>query len=274
MELASPLPLDASGQPKTAVDEVQYKLQNGVDFYNGAEKVRKGDVCIVTSHRIAVIDAERRGPLQWHLSQVTSISSEEAGFFVGSAKIVIAVKEMSGPARAGVFKLSFKSGGRDAVLESLNKARERRSWVPAVPPADAAKAKAEPQAVMALPGIRGIIIKEKEALRHDAELARDAFSDLGELEKHAKSLVALAETYAAEIQRKKAAAAAAAASAAEGGAAAGGGSPSPLDADASSDLGTLVTTLGIVNPVTRAMAGNLFNEEVARQLASFIRFVN
>lgn len=248
---------------------MQYRLQSGVDFYNGADKVRKGDVCIITSHRIAVIDAERRAPLQWHLSQVTSVSSEEAGFFVGSAKIVIAVKEMSGAARSGVFKLSFKSGGRDAVLESLHKARERRSWVPAAPPADVARAKAEPQAVMALPGIRGIIIKEKEALRHDADLARDAFSDLGELEKHAKSLVALAETYAGEIQRKKAAAVAS-----EGGAAgAGGGSASPLDADASSDLGTLVTTLGIVNPVTRAMAGNLFNEEVARQLASFIRCV-
>lgn len=91
-------------------------------------------------------------------------------------------------------------------------------------------------------------------------MASEALTDLRSLAEHAKSLVRLAEEYAAEsAARKRAVAAAGDAVEAAGGAAAG------------ADISSLVTGLGIVNPVTRAAAGAQYLEEVARQLAQFLR---
>jgi hypothetical protein len=275
MEFARPLPLDAAGQPQSTSDEVQYRLQESVDVYDKDTKSRRGDVCIITSHRLAIIDSARKAPLQWHLSQILAVSAEEGGLFIGSAKVVFHVRPLPVPGkdpgaetRRSHVKLSFKSGGRDAFLESARKAVERKSWeITMAAPAEK-RPRLEPVAVLHTPGIGGIMRKQVEDAKMDAALAKEAFADLNELERHAKQIVTLTETYAAEIARRKAADAAAAAGA--GGAS---GAASDETADMNKELGALITNMGIINPVTRAAAGNLFNTEVARQLASFLRCV-
>jgi hypothetical protein len=276
MEFARALPLDAAGQPQSTSDEVQYRLQESVDVYDKDTKSRRGDVCIITSHRLAVIDSARKAPLQWHLSQIVSVSAEEGGLFIGSAKVVFHVrplpvpgKDPSAETRRSHVKLSFKSGGRDAFLESARKAVERKSWeITMAAPAEK-RPRLEPVAVLHTPGIGGIMRKQVEDAKMDAALAKEAFADLNELERHAKQIVALTETYAAEIARRKAADAAAAGA----GGATESASSSDETADMNKELGALITNMGIINPVTRAAAGNLFNTEVARQLASFLRCV-
>jgi len=127
-------------------------------------------------------------------------------------------------------------------------------------------------------GIGGIVRRQEAERQNESALAAEAFSDLGELERHAKAMVALAEEYAATLARRRAAAAAAAAAAeaaagappAAAAAAAAAAEPAPAPA-ADAELSALVSTLGITNPVTRAQAGSLFAVEVARQLAAFLR---
>lgn len=94
-----------------------------------------------------------------------------------------------------------------------------------------------------------------------AALASEALTDLRSLAEHAKALVRLAEEYAAESAARKRAAAADPASAGDADPAGGAGA----------DISSIVTGLGIVNPVTRAAAGAQYLEEVARQLAQFLR---
>jgi Vacuolar protein sorting protein 36 Vps36 len=124
MQFARPIPLDPiSGQPATALpEELQYKLQDGVDTYDGAAKVRRGDVLAVTSHRIYLVDGSRASPIQWSLAQVVNVATEEGGLFVGSPKIVLTLRPLPAPRPSStaappaetnaVIKLSFKNGGR------------------------------------------------------------------------------------------------------------------------------------------------------------------
>ena len=73
----------------------------------------------------------------------------------------------------------------------------------------------------------------------------------------------LAEEYAADAARRRAAAAADSAGA--------GGAGDDAGSAGGADISSLVTGLGIINPVTRAAAGAQYLEEVARQLAQFLR---
>ena len=87
------------------------------------------------------------------------------------------------------------------------------------------------------------VAKQTEA----AAFASEALHDLKSLAEHAKTLVRLAEDYAAESRRKAAAATASAALASD--------ASSPVDGSSlilSEGISSLVTGLGIVNPVTRA----------------------
>ena len=286
MDIALPISLDPAGQLVLQTDEVRYLAQDGVDVHDRDTKTeRRRGVGVLTSHRLVWIDAERRAPLAWHLGHVVAVAEEEGTFLVGSAKIVIhlrtrfAVEAAASAAAAPTthIKFAFKIGGRDEFLDAARTALGRRSWaaVAAAPPGVAPDAPLTAD-IVARPGVAGILERRERALESSKALATSAFADLAELEKHAKSLVALAERYAGEAafrgqgqallahpagsgQSGDAAAAAAAAAAEQ------------------RQLADLVATMGIIpNPVTRAACGsgssaaNLFFTEVARQLASFI----
>lgn len=270
MELARPVRLTEAGQLVKLDEEVEYRLQTDVDVYDRSVKTEKRrGVLIVTSHRLAWIDPARTQPLHWHLSQVADggVSTEEGGIFVGSAKMILHLLPLPTPglprtstAQADCFiKLSFKGGGRDEFVECVRKATERKSWV--IEAATNAKRALRAEDVIKSVGIDGILKQRAEQESKTKEVTTQAFTDLSELEKHAKTLVGLTETYARET-KKRADAAALSGSAAV----AGAGTP-----DAAADIGSLVLNMGIIDPVTRAAAGSMYITEVARQLATFLR---
>lgn len=302
MEHARPASLNDAGTLNLLPDEVEFGTvtQGGIDLYDGATKTdKRRGVTMVTAHRLAWLSSDRTAALEWHLSQVVRIETEEAGFFVGSAKIVVHVTKpqplptapktassassaaaaalppaSSSTAAAGaagdvrVIKLSFKLAGRDEVLKFLSTALASKKWIPevAVPP-PAKRLRPEEMLASGAFGVAFIENRQKQAIDADKALTERAFADLSELEKLAKPLVALAESYAKERQRKSAAAAAAGGD----GTGDGSGAATPGGAAAETSMSSLIVGLGIVNPVTKASAGNMYLEEVARQLAVFLR---
>jgi ESCRT-II complex subunit VPS36 len=280
MDYARPLQLDTTGRPLLSKDELTIKIQEHIDLYNNDTKAHHHGISIVTSHRLCWIGGT--GPadvaLHWHLSHVHSASKEEGGIFAGSAKIVLRFRQVGQEAPApGHAKLSFKTGGRDEFFDQLNNALRRKEWaaplagaIPIGSRAASDGAAASP-AVRYVPGLAGIQDRARDERAKAAADVSDAMSDLRSLSEHAKGLVQLAEEYAA-----KAAARAAAPlpprSVSEGAGSDGAPpSPAPDDSGYANSVSQLVRDLGIVNPVTRAAAGTLYLQEVARQLASFLR---
>lgn len=275
MDRAVPLLLDDSLRPILAKDEITLRLQEQIDLYDNDVKTHsRHGVCIVTTHRLCWIGGAEAA-IHWHLSHVHSIGKEEAGFFVGSAKIVVYFRQVGqdGPS-ASRAKLSFKAGGRDEFIEQLNTALRRKEWAAPIPGVSAAGARGSSDgssapAVRYLPGLAGIQDRIRDEHAKAAAEVSDAMSDLRSLSEHAKRLVLLAEDYAAKAASRATVKAGAASAASPG-----GGSVSPDDdggSGYSSGVSLLVRDLGIVNPVTRAAAGTLYLQEVARQLASFLR---
>lgn len=328
MELALPLPLDSAAQPVLLQEEIRYRIQDGIAVYERDVKREdlKDGILIVTSHRVCWIDSGRRRPLGWHLSHVADVHTEEGSLFIGHPKIVLHLrlpptKEQlraasvpgaypSLPASGGQqqqqsavskvliwstatteIRLSFYKGGRDHALDDLRKALQRRAWeaVAVAPPAKELAVK--PEDVVARPGIAGLLERRAAAQAQSSAVASAAFSDLDELARHARSLVAMAEQYAGEAARK----ANSSSSSGSVGAGAGsssnnngslGGASGSLPADSSSpsasasaaadadvsSAGSLALNIGLLsNPITRSSAGNLFYSELARQVASFAR---
>jgi hypothetical protein len=264
-------------------------------------------------HQVVKLDHEDAGML---------FGSAKIVIFVSTSRVAGPSSENGGagypslaPASAAAsahVKFSFKDGGKDPVFDALKLALSRRSWEKAVatprtlgslgtPAATPTSGSATPGATSpggatprdGLPqevrraGLSGVMEQRAARIAESRALTDSAFSDLDALAKHASSIVAMAEGYAAELKRQKqrekekeAASAAAAASdggtgatTGESGAGASSGSGGGgLDDDT---LGSLVGSLGIVaplaTPVTKEMAGSLYIQEMARQVASFLR---
>jgi hypothetical protein len=119
---------------------------------------------------------------------------------------------------------------------------------------------AAPRAV----GIGGLIAQRQAQENRTKALAAQAFADLGELAKHAKVLVAVAEQYVKEQADRSSKQQPVQAAGAPGGGGGGG-------EEEGGDFGALALNMGLVDPVTRAQAGKLFFEAVARQVSSLVR---
>lgn len=104
----------------------------------------------------------------------------------------------------------------------------------------------------------------------EKKLSEQAFADLRELQRHAEQVVKVAAQFAQELEKRRGSR-----SMAEGGGSAASGAAAGTDAETAheaDELGSFVLNLGIMNPVTRAAAGNLYHQEVARQLSTVFRY--
>jgi len=278
MDYARPLLLDGAKQPVLLPDEVTYRLQGDVTLYEGDLKThRTHGTALLTSHRLGWLDASRTDCVFWQHGNVARTEVEEAGFFAGSAKVVVRL-EYAGPAgRSGAYpalapsgasavrnvtiRLSFKTGGRDAFAEDFKRALSRRGWVVGEGASSAPKrgriddgsgtAPARPVGV----GMGALFAQEAARAEAGRALAQTAFSDLEVLMQHGKKIAEMAESYARELSRTVAPAPT--------------GGSGGVDAD-SEAAGSLLAGLGIVTPVTRDATGSLFTTELARQLAGFL----
>ena len=120
LSIARPLPVTSEGLPTLLPQEVTYRLQEGVDVYDGDVKSdkRKG-VAIVTSHRLVWMAPDRTSALYWALDAVAVSSAATAAAAEGYDLVVT----------GGHIKLSFKEKGKDPFGADLSTALTRRSWL-------------------------------------------------------------------------------------------------------------------------------------------------
>eukprot|EP00762_Andalucia_godoyi_P002627 ANDGO_03338.mRNA.1 Vacuolar protein sorting-associated protein 36 len=246
-------------------NEIIVVIEKHIRLYNGddATDYDDGDL-ILSTHRLLWLEKEgQRRALQLHLSHVASVKTQ-AGFFPGvfsSPKLTlhlvpvsVSSSDLSSSPDAGVrqsddlfttyFKLSFRSkssmdGGRDQFLLQLRKILNQKKWV------SSKSAKNSRQTVQRgfesrSAGISGIInMVTKQSMAQKSSLS-EAFSDLDALMKYAEELVKLADRVAL------------------------------IDDSEKSEFDSMLVSAGILNPVTKQVAGERFHRELAKQLGDFI----
>ncbi|KAI8928661.1 EAP30/Vps36 family-domain-containing protein [Entophlyctis helioformis] len=150
-----------------------------------------------------------------------------------------------------VLKLSFRGGNMNDALKQLRLAVGAKAWVIKEEPKPLAKTSsvASVQATGGV-GIASIMRTVEQNKKQMESTVGDAFSDLASLMEKASEMVKLAESISAKL-----------ASTSEQ-----GGSDSPEMAT----FRKYLTELGISNPVTKETAGDLYTQELARQMADFL----
>ena len=158
--------------------------------------------------------------------------------------------------------VSFRAGGfpvADEWLAKLQIVLARRALEPAVrappsaaaPPAGAAPPAAPPAFAPGRAGINGLLRKREETQAQRTDLAAAATADMEHLIAKAKDVVALLERCAARPS--------------DDGDGGGGG-----NGGAAAALATARLELGLHNPVTKDVAGELYYDRLARQLSDFV----
>jgi len=133
------------------------------------------------------------------------------------------------------------------------------------PPARPSLADASP----APPGVGVSGILSTHAARRDSANAtlQQAFNELDGLREHARQVVAIAEKYVATVNKQQAAQAAEAKVQAQAGGANGN---SPDGVDDASALASLLSTLGVAEPVTKQQAGAAWHAALCREVSSSV----
>jgi ESCRT-II complex subunit VPS36 len=277
MELAKPIAVDSSGVFQLLNDEVQYRIQNEVDLVNREMKTdRKKGIVTLTSHRLIWMDKFRANGIQWFLHQVSGIHPENGNVFTGHLKIIVSMYENGKgnslvPSPNCYIKITFKDTGRDLFFEDFQKALSRKSWISSMNPSSGSlSASSAPnktvnsnmsiEQITRTPGIGGIIAHRNMQAQSNLAITSQAFSDLNELAKHAKIMVNLAEQYQATLSSQGARTATPSSS-----------SSSVNGSSQNDEMSILVNDLGMLNPITRSIAGNAYVEELSRQIASWVK---
>ncbi|TPX48639.1 hypothetical protein SeMB42_g01930 [Synchytrium endobioticum] len=149
-----------------------------------------------------------------------------------------------------VLKLSFRSLGMPAFAKALRSAVQRREWEPiSEPHTPSASA---PTKVELMSGIGSIMRNVDQSRAAVTSSLSEAFRDLDALMHKASDMVSLAESISARLSAASSA------------------------SDDSSEMTTFreyLLDLGIASPVTKKAAGNMYDQELARQLAEFLERV-
>ncbi|KAF0685821.1 Aste57867_22343 [Aphanomyces stellatus] len=182
-----------------------------------------------------------------HKSVLGKRGAQEAGFLARSSKIRI---DYTWKHEAKFMKLSFKNGGRDEFFSPFEASLARKAWTDTKTASALADRRLQARAFDAsAAGISGIMNRRQEEQKQTTELTTQSFSDLNALMDKAKDVVGLIERYMATAQN-----------------AANGGNE-----DEANEMQALMLNMGIASPVTRENAGDAYHQQLARQLASFLK---
>eukprot|EP00271_Cylindrocystis_brebissonii_P013728 TRINITY_DN3390_c0_g1_i1.p1 TRINITY_DN3390_c0_g1~~TRINITY_DN3390_c0_g1_i1.p1 ORF type:complete len:441 (+),score=109.32 TRINITY_DN3390_c0_g1_i1:784-2106(+) len=290
-------PLSDSGRPVLQPSEVECLLQDAmsVEFEEDDGTViewatlRHG-LCFLTTHRVIWIDdanVGRAGRRAFGLpfSAVASAQQVKRSFSnlwsSPRLRIRIHVTAAGEVARRGLAEattgmtaativLVFRSqtAPPDPFILKFMQVLQARAWEADEPPVSAGAAKgAGPSAPLprfnpAMAGVGGILRKEQEQQQVTEKSLQEAFSDLNALMAKARDMVQLAERMQAKLL--------APARPAEGAEGLGEGEE-VVGAESKQELQDLLLSVGIASPVTKESAGALYHQQLARQLADFLR---
>ncbi|KJE94748.1 vacuolar protein-sorting-associated protein 36 [Capsaspora owczarzaki ATCC 30864] len=276
-----------TGQLVLLPGEVVLASQSNVALYAGDILTEWVDgIVTVTSHRVAWTHNQQLPPaarqcMAVPMAQIIQLD-HKAAFLKSSAKVFLYMSaatttRMPGPIAPGtsnspLVKLSFRSGGSDAVYNALHASIHAEGWLaaPPIPPRSTLASGASSSSSVAsgsasssagttslssgtaprMVGIHGISTKMEQDSKQAEASINDAFQDLNALMDKAKAMVSIAERFTAKIAKS---------------------SNDVSDAD-SQKFQEYLLSLGIASPVTRAThgTGELYHKELARQLAGFL----
>ena len=283
------LPLaDGSRRPTMREGELELCWAGRVtlecDGDGGEGKRTPGDAA-VTSHRllwIPHVDSGAQSPaaLELPLADVRGEPRITNSFFKKTPRVhvdVIADGAVVGaPAVAFAFRAPSKASDAALFHGELTRALGRAAWRAAPPPrpgavpgpASPASGGPAPAISHRAAGVAGLMRRqEAQSMATDRDL-QSAFRDMAALMDKAKDMVALADRLRAALETETPGPSPS--SAGDG----GDGSAPPKAGDAAETkqgLADLLLTLGIASPVTKQNAGSLFHDQLARQLADFLR---
>lgn len=261
MQFARPITVTSAGTPAYLSNEVVWRQSPKVTLYDSDEKMRDdmfaNGLVIISNYRLIWIARDRKNAKCWHLADVSSISQESAGWFQGSEKMIVYF-EKGGSEK--YLKIKFGDGGTDKCVEVTKRALAKKSWVQLekerrkrADPSKLSPGSSERRTFnVGGGGIGALIRNQKKEADRAKKVTSAAFKDLDSLMENAKKVVAIAEKYAARMQR--------AATSGDG------------KSDSAAQFSSLVRTVGLTSPVTRQAVGDdLYVSELARQLAGFLK---
>ncbi|KAH9276707.1 hypothetical protein BASA83_000840 [Batrachochytrium salamandrivorans] len=147
-----------------------------------------------------------------------------------------------------VLKLSFRGGGMPEALKQIRLAIVTKAWEKIESPLLVSPTTLSLAAGGSFGGVSGIMRNVEQAKKQTYDTIGDAFSDLAKLMENAAHMVKLAESISIKLANSSSA------------------SNSP-------EMATFrhyLNEIGISNPVTRESAGDMFTQELSRQLVEFL----
>ncbi|KNA13538.1 hypothetical protein SOVF_115790 [Spinacia oleracea] len=261
--------LTTSGRPILSVEEVECFYLSAVDIEpdlatHPTLKPYTAGILTLTTHRLIWISSDDAVSIS--LSLITHIfppkKSLKSMLSISSPRVKFELSLSSVGSTSVTLVMRGKSDNHDLFYEKLWEAWKGRAWQNSgveFNAAAAAAAEVDSASSMAIRvpvvGVAGIMRKEQEMWESTDKTLQDAFQDLNALMSKAREMVKLAERMRQKLL-------------------AGPNSQSSNAGDeemSSKDVQELLLSVGIISPVTKESAGALYHQQLARQLADFVR---
>ncbi|KAJ5067590.1 vacuolar protein-sorting-associated protein [Anaeramoeba ignava] len=221
-------------------EEYQILTQKDVSIHNGKEKKPKlKGVIYLTSKRLAIIDYSKRKGFSTFLSIVKKTNLEKSTF--SHSKVIINFGEDK------FVTFSFKSNATK-FAEKLVETLSNKTWVPKI-----VKEEKEVTSKDVTPkfGIEFLLQRENQERDSEKKLLTQAFTDLDALMKNAQKMVNIAEKFAYALHKGET----------DGG------------KQETDEFNSILIEIGMVDPVTKETSGDIYYDELSRQVASFLEKV-
>eukprot|EP00163_Fabomonas_tropica_P013523 TRINITY_DN25040_c0_g1_i1.p1 TRINITY_DN25040_c0_g1~~TRINITY_DN25040_c0_g1_i1.p1 ORF type:complete len:422 (-),score=81.94 TRINITY_DN25040_c0_g1_i1:75-1340(-) len=285
MDLWKPARVSAeTQQPELLPTELNHAMTAAVSIYPGhsSSSPFEHGILTVTSHRLiwhsSEHDKTEETCMDLALSRIQRAEATSNVFQLVKIKRPRVVLHVTGQGEGqkNHISLAFKNGGHDIVLEKVSHALQLRAWerTEASTAGDGSGSEAghsragssvsqgpsvfTPSAA----GVSGLVRRVENEGKTTHAAIDDAFSDLEALMNKAQDLVQLAE----KLQRSQ--------DKTTGNASSGDGAGNGVEAEETErqrKFRDMLLNAGIAVPVTRSSHGALYDEQLARQLATFLR---
>ncbi|KAJ6811051.1 vacuolar protein sorting-associated protein 36 isoform X1 [Iris pallida] len=270
------VPLTGSGRPVLLPAEVERSLLPSVDLLpepnpnpnpNSIPAI-KSVLLILTSHRLLLVDEPSATARALPLSSVVHAFPPKKSLkhlFSSSPKIRIQISS------SDVLTIAVRGGKSDpeAFFERLWEALKARAWEESAAAAASEGSAAAAEGSrggggggggggirMPVVGVAGLMRKEQEMWENTDKSLHDAFQDLNALMSKAKEMVSLAEKMRLKLLSTTSAQ-----------------QENANDGEMGSkqEMQDWLLSVGIASPVTKESAGALYHQQLARQLADFVK---
>jgi len=199
----------------------------------------KGDVTL-TTHRLIWMDPLHKSkPIAILLGQVIDVDNSDHGGFKMKASPKITMRMVN----RKVYRLSFKSTGRDPFLAKFKQAIKEKAWeIKKIEPLLKKKEAFDPSKA----GITGIMREVDNRAKETDSSLKEAFTDLAALMDKVKDMVAFAEKFAQHQAKEE-------------------------SKEEETEMRSMLISMGIASPVTKETAGSLYHTQLSRQLADWLQ---